>query len=218
MAPNPTIRIGVLFVDTAIQLLDLSPIDIFGMFDKTYLSVTPFPAAIKAGAVPMRILYINEAGPNALQECTSRAALRVDASISDEICAPPPTKVMKQKKKNNGEAEKQEKTLDILLIPGPDPEKYKGSAAINGFIRGHFESGTDVLTVCTGILAAGFAGILKGKRVTGPRELVPDFKKKFPEAVWEEKRWTSDGNLWSSGMSVISSLRPTSLLFDFGNP
>ena len=111
--------------------------------------------------------------------------LRVDAAITDEICAPP---------KKGGE-----KTLDILMIPGPDPWAYKPTDAINGFIRGHFESGTDVLTICTGVYAAGPSGILKGRRATGPRALVPELKKKFPEAMWVDKRWVSDGNVWNAG-------------------
>ena len=134
----------------------------------------------------MEILYIDKTGPNALHGCTSNVALRIDAAITDKICAPP---------KKGGE-----KTLDILMIPGPDPWAYKPTDAINSFIRGHFESGTDVLTVCTGVYAAGPAGILKGKRATGPRALLPELKQKFPEAVWEDKRWVRDGNLWNSGM------------------
>ena len=144
----------------------------------------------------MEILYINQVGPNKLHECTARVGLRVDASISDKICAPP---------EKGGE-----KTLDVLLIPGPDPWAYKPTDAMNGFIKGHFDSGTDVLVVCTGVYPAGHAGILKGKRVTGPRVLVPELKKKFSGAVWEDKRWVNDGNLWNSGMSRVPFSEPIS--------
>ncbi|KAF6240872.1 hypothetical protein HO173_000664 [Letharia columbiana] len=185
MASKPTIRIGVLLIDT-VELLDLSPIDLFGMLSEPYVSTLSFlPPPLKAGAVPMEILYINQAGPNTLQECTANVGLRVDASISDKICAPA---------KKGGE-----KTLDILLIPGPDPSAYKPTDALNGFIEGHFDNGTDVLSVCTGIYPTGCAGVLKGRRVTGPKPLVSELQKKFPEAIWETKRWVSDGNLWSSG-------------------
>ncbi|CAF9936931.1 hypothetical protein IMSHALPRED_010957 [Imshaugia aleurites] len=191
MASNPTTRIGVLLLD-AVQVLDVSPIDIFGMLSQSYLSTTPFPASLKAGAVPMEILYINQAGPDALHQCTASLGLRVDASITDKICAPP--------------EEGGEKTLDILLIPGPDPWAYKPTDALNGFIKGHFGSGTDVLTICTGVYPAGHAGILNGRNVTGPRPLVPELSKKFPEAAWgnEDKRWVSDGNLWSSEGGVTN--------------
>ena len=133
----------------------------------------------------MEILYIDKNGPDALHDCTAKVAVRIDAAMTDEICAPP---------KKGGE-----KTLDILMIPGPDPFAYKPTDAINGFIKGHFESGTDVLVICTSMYAAAPAGIMKGRRATGPRALVPDLKKKFPDVVWEDKRWVSDGNLWSSG-------------------
>ena len=194
MAPKPTTRIGVLLVD-AVQLLDLSPIDIFGMLSESYISTLPqLPAPLKAGAVPIEILYINQAGPDTLQECTAKVGLRVDASISDNICAPPTKKGGK-------------KTLDVLLIPGPDPWAYKPTVALNGFIKGHVDSGTDVLTVCTGVIPAAHAGIFKGRKATGPRMLIPELKKKFPEAIWEDKRWVNDRNLWASGRSTISILR-----------
>lgn len=191
MAPRPTTRIGVLLIDS-VQLLDLSPIDIFGMLSESYISIlSQFPAPLKAGALPIEILYINQAGPETLHECTARVGLRIDASISDKICAPPG--------KKGGE-----KTLDILLIPGPDPWAYKPTDALNGFIKGHFDSGTDVLTVCTGVIPAAHAGLFKGRKATGPRILIPELKKKFPEATWEDKRWVSDGNLWASGEFTIS--------------
>ena len=192
MAPKPTTRIGVLLTE-AVQLLDVSPIDIFGMLDPSYLSNPMMTAPLKAGAVPVKILYINKDGPGALQDCTASAALRIDAAISDPVCAPPTEKG----------AGRGEKTLDILMIPGPNPWAYEPTDAMNKFIRGHFESGTDVLPICTGIYPAAYAGILKGRRATGPRALVPELKKKFPEAKWEDKRWVHDGNLWCGGMFVI---------------
>lgn len=203
MAPKPPTRIGILLIDT-VQLLDLSPIDIFAMLDPPYLSNPYMPAPLKAGAIPMDIMYISN-NKDALHDCTAKAALRVDAAISDEVCAPPTTK------KGGG---KGKKTLDILLIPGPDPWAYEPSGAVDGFIRGHFEGGTDVLVVCTGAYPAAYAGIFKGRKVTGPRALVPELKKKFPEAKWEDKRWVSDGNLWSGGMlRVPSSLKIVFALF-----
>ena len=193
MASKPTIRIGVLLIDV-VQLLDLSSVDVLTILSESYVStLAHFPEPLKAGAVPMEVLYISQAGPNTLHDCTANIGLRVDASISDKICAPA---------KQGGK-----KTLDILLIPGPDPFKYKPNDALNAFIKGHLDSGTDVLSVCTGIYPTGYAGVLKGRRVTGPRGLMRELKKKFPEAVWEEKRWTSDGNLWTSGKFFVSILR-----------
>ena len=201
MASNPTVRVGVLLLE-AVQLLDLSSIDLLNMISQSYLANIPFPEPLKAGAVPMEILYVNEAGPNKLHKCTANVEMRVDASISDKICAPP---------KKGGE-----KTLDILLIPGPDPWAYKPTDALNGFIKGHFDSGTDLLVICTGAYPAGYAGILNGRKATGPKLVLPELRTKFPEAELEdgEKRWISDGNLWSSGMSCFPPSAPTCTSWD----
>ena len=189
MAPPSATRIGVLLVDTP-QLLDLSPIDLFNSLSQSYVSALAFlPESLKADAVPMEIFYINQTGPNEVHECTANVGMRVHASIFDKICAPT---------QKGGE-----KTLDILMIPGPDPVLYKPTDAVNGFIRGHYDNGTDVLAICTGVYPTGYTGLFDGKSATGPRELLPDLKQKFPEANWEEKRWVSDGNLWTSGESLL---------------
>lgn len=189
MASKTTTRIGVLLADV-VQFMDISPVDLFGMMSESYLSATFLPDLIKAGGVPIEIIYINPVGPTALQDCTSQMGIRVDASISDKICAPP--------------VKGGEKTLDILYIPGPNPWTYKPTDAINAFIKGHFDSGADVLTVCTGVYPAGYAGILDDRKATGPKELLPELQQKFPKAAaWEQKRWTIDGNLWNSGMLCL---------------
>jgi hypothetical protein len=74
------------------------------------------------------------------------------------------------------------------------------------FIRAHHDSGTDILTVCTGIFPAGYAGVVEGKSVTGPRALVPELRKRFPGGKWTEKRWVRDdgGRVWSSGTVLFS--------------
>ena len=97
-------------------------------------------------------------------------------------------------------------TLDILLIPGPEPS-YKPSEQEINFIRQHVLSdeaqkkGTVVMTICTGIFVAEYAGILDGNEVTGPRGLLPDLRKKFPKSKWMEKRWqvNNGSRLWTSG-------------------
>ena len=192
MAPQTTTRIGVLLVDTP-QLLDLSSVDLLSMLSESYVSTIPFlPESVKADAVPMDIIYINENGPNQVHECTANVGVRVHASISDKTCAPT---------KKGGD-----KTLDILLIPGPDPFRYKPTDAVTGFIKGHYDNGTDLLCVCTASYPTGSAGLFHGKTTTGPRGLLPDLKQKFPEANWEEKRWVNDGNLWTSGEPLFPTL------------
>lgn len=43
------------------------------------------------------------------------------------------------------------------------------------------------------------AGLLKGKKATAPRGLLPYLQAKHPEVEWVAKRWVRDGKLWSSG-------------------
>ena len=97
--------------------------------------------------------------------------------------------------------------LDILLIPGPDPSAVFGEE-VQSFIRGHAGwkgkkgEATDVLSVCTGCIMLAQSGVLKGRKASGPRGIVPKLRKEYPDVEWvEDKRWTNDGNIWSSGMS-----------------
>ncbi|KAJ3529771.1 hypothetical protein NM208_g9609 [Fusarium decemcellulare] len=71
--------------------------------------------------------------------------------------------------------------LDIVVVPGPHRRP-------------------NVLSVCTGILLCGAAGILKGKTASGPRGLQDVVLKRHPEVklVGEKYRWVQDGNLWSN--------------------
>ena len=176
-------RIGVLLLPP-VQLLDLSPVDLFGMCTKKYLLACQLPAPITALGVPIEINYITEAGAGVLAECTANAGLRTNASLDDNGSAPG--------------------TLDLLMIPGPDPA-VRPSDKVKAFIRDHAASKTDVLTVCTGIFPAGYAGILKGRRATGPRALLPELRSRFPGTEWTDRRWERDANIWSSGQ-----LTPTS--------
>lgn len=63
--------------------------------------------------------------------------------------------------------------------------------------------GVDVLSICTGIFLCLDAGILKGKKVSGPRDTKRIWGKRFDgkdvHLVGDEYRWWRDGSLWSSG-------------------
>ena len=176
MSSEP-LRVGVLLLPS-VQLLDLSPIDLFGMCTKEHLLACQLPSPITALGIPVEITYIAEAGPKELAECTANAGLRINAGLKDATCAPD--------------------KLDILMIPGPDPAAQP-SENVKKFIRAHAASKTDILTVCTGVFPAAYSGILEGRRATGPRPLLPRLRKQFPGTSWMDKRWEVDGNLWSSG-------------------
>lgn len=185
--PNPSrLRIGV-FIPNGAQLLDVTPIDLFGMLSPTYLEVTPLPAPLKALGIPITIHYIGLATPTSkYAELTASAFLLLTNTIADK--------------------EVQPGQLDVLLIPGPEPSSTFASEALE-FIRGHAgKEGTDVLSICTGCLLLAASGVLKGKQASGPRGLVSDLRKKYPDTKWDEsRRWVQDGNIWSSG-ELISSL------------
>lgn len=163
-----------------VQLLDTSAVDIFAMLDKDYLEACKLPAPLIAHGLRISVTYIAESGAGTIAPCTANAALRVNAGLDDEKVAP-------------GQ-------LDILFIPGPDPSAVPSKNA-QLFIQSHAKSQTTIMIICTGVIPAAHSGILK--QATGPRALLPDFKKKFPNIQWEEKRWLNDGNIWTSGEQVF---------------
>ena len=189
------LRIGVLILPPS-QLLDVSPIDLFGMLTREYLEACRLPAPLLALGIPVEIHYISAtASPQlesttlpevALAECTANAALRVTATIHDMIVAPG--------------------KLDIVLIPGPDPS-LDPPEGMGKFIKNHFDAQCVIMSVCTGIFPLAASGVLKGRKATGPRALLSELRKKYPETAWSDKRWCKDGNIWSSGMSASSYFR-----------
>lgn len=212
--------IGVLILPST-QLLDLSPIDLFGMLTPSYLQDchrgAGLPLPLVNLGVPVTIHYISSTHqspspsvPNGVVssvpnpnphtntiELTASAHILSTASLTTPSLGPG--------------------SLSALLIPGPDPSLIP-SESERGFIRAHHDAGADILTVCTGILVAGHAGVLDGKNVTGPRGLMALLKKKFPKALWVEKRWVRDdggekgrGRVWTSGTFKASRARSLSI-------
>ena len=170
------------FVPGNTQLLDLAAVDILGMASKEYFqSITFIPQRIHDLAPNVSISYI---APGKTIPMTSDGVLRATHDLSHPDVQPG--------------------KLDVLLVPGPDPEASFDKEALR-FLRLHAEAPeTDVLSVCTGVLICAAAGITKGKKVCGPRGMQGELRKKYPgtKFVGEEYRWIQDGNLWSSGESV----------------
>ncbi|KAI9927944.1 hypothetical protein ASPWEDRAFT_69899 [Aspergillus wentii DTO 134E9] len=173
------LRIGVLLVD-CVQLLDLAAIDLFNMTTPEYLQSCHLPQPLMNLARPCEIHYIGAQPAGTIQPTTAQMSLSLTACVSDEFVAPG--------------------KLDVLLIPGPDPSVVPPETMLE-FVRGHDEAGTTILSICTGIYVVAYAGLHKGRKVTGPRFLIPQLKEKFPEAeVWDsELRVVRDGRLWSCG-------------------
>lgn len=183
MEPPKHLRIGV-FIPGQAQLLDLSPIDLFGMLDPAYLSICKLPPPLVSLGVPSTIHYISVPEMGAHVELTASAFLRVSKTINDPEVEPG--------------------MLDILLVPGPPPFQPFGKDVL-AFLQGHadFKDGerkTDVLSVCTGACLLAQAGVLKGKKACGMRGIVGELKEKYPDTLWDEgRRWVQDDNIWSSG-------------------
>ena len=193
MATSP-IRIGVLLLPP-VQLLDVSAVDLFGMLTKDYLTACRLPQPLINGALPIEIKYISESGGDNIEECTASAGLRVTAGFEDAGSAPG--------------------HLDILLVPGPDPATVP-SEGFRSFLNAHAQKGTTILSICTGIFPTAYAGVVKSKQATGPRALLVELRKTFPETKWHERRWIRDGNVWTSGKGMFPenniSGRPTLMM------
>ncbi|KAH8881362.1 ThiJ/PfpI family protein [Thozetella sp. PMI_491] len=177
------VRIGV-FLPGPSQLLDLACIDVFGSMSHEYLSgLEMLPAAVTDAAPPVTISYIGTVEPGAQQlvELTSNLHVATTHHLSDPDVGPG--------------------KLDIVLVPGVDPVATFGKDVTSWLADQAAHPDTDILCVCTGIFLCGEAGLLKGRRVCGPRGLQNQLRVKFEGATWlgEELRWVQDGNFWSSG-------------------
>ncbi|KAH7171157.1 class I glutamine amidotransferase-like protein [Dactylonectria macrodidyma] len=175
------IHIGV-FIPSGAQTLDVATVDVLAVMSKEYLSVLPMLPAHMAGLAPnVTVSYITT--PQQGPEIPLTANMTIKATHSYEELAVAPGK------------------LDIVVIPGPDPQVSLEEGGLE-WLRAQFKTpGVDILSVCTGIYICGAAGILEGKSASGPRGLQDDLVKKFPgvKLVGEKYRWVQDGNLWSSG-------------------
>ncbi|KAJ5592461.1 hypothetical protein N7537_009365 [Penicillium hordei] len=174
------LRIGVLLVGT-VQLLDLSAVDLLYMTTPEYLQECSLPQPLIDLGRPCEIHYIAHNGPNKTVNTTSQMSLQLTDSLTDSAVSPG--------------------KLDILLIPGPPPKAMPPAEEYLDFVRAHFAADTPILSICTGAFIIGYAGIVKGREVTAPRLLIPEMRRRFPEAkIWDDSvRVARDGNLWTSG-------------------
>ncbi|KAI9829092.1 MAG: hypothetical protein M1832_000115 [Thelocarpon impressellum] len=171
MAP---LKVGILLLGDSVQLLDCSPADLLGMTEPYYLKAAQVPDAIVGMGVETEWHYISEAGPDKLMQMTAGAKY----GVTDTLESTP--------------------QLDLLLVGGPEPS-YQPSAAVLSFLQKQLPQLRAYFSVCTGILPSAQAGLLKGKRATAPRALLPMLRGAFTDVHWEDKRWVKDGNIWTSG-------------------
>lgn len=92
--------------------------------------------------------------------------------------------------------------LDVLHIPGgPGQEQLMGDEAVLGWVRRQAAGATSVLSVCTGALILGAAGLLVGRRATthwAAHRLLPLFG---AEAV-DERVVVDDGWVFTAGVTA----------------
>lgn len=177
------IRIGV-FIPVDCQVLDAAGVDIFGSMSYEYLSLLEgsVPKVVIDSTPSVQIHYIGSVQPGEAIQMTSNQMLVATNHWSDPEVAP--------------------SKLNIVYVPGPDPTADFPKGALEWLAAQAVTEGVDVLSVCTGIVLCGAAGLLKGKNICGPRVFQAVLKK----AGYGEKsmrgdslRWIQDGNFWSSG-------------------
>ncbi|KAI1157166.1 class I glutamine amidotransferase-like protein [Nemania diffusa] len=177
------LRVGV-FIPTDCQLLDAAGVDILGSMSYEYLSVLGemVPKAAVDCAPSIQIHYIGSVQPGERIPMTSNQAVVATNHYSDAEVAPG--------------------KLDIVYVPGPDPSSKFPEGAVEWLAKQGATEGVDILSVCTGIVLCGAAGLLKGREICGPRGMQDILKQQGYEAKsmrGHELRWVQDGNFWSSG-------------------
>ncbi|KXJ88009.1 hypothetical protein Micbo1qcDRAFT_215360 [Microdochium bolleyi] len=182
-----TVHVGV-FIPAEAQLLDFACIDIIGSMSASYMAgaAAIVPASVLALAPPVQFYYIGSVQPGSPIATTSSAHILCTHHYTDPAVAPG--------------------KLDIVVVPGPDPFatdlEMDGGAPARWLADQGASATTDVLSVCTGILWCGAAGLLKGKTVCGPRgmgQFIEEQKFGQKELVGHKVRWWQDGRFWSSG-------------------
>ncbi|KAI0486055.1 class I glutamine amidotransferase-like protein [Xylaria cf. heliscus] len=177
------VRIGV-FIPADCQLLDAAGVDIFGSMSYEYLSVLNqmMPLPVIDSAPSVEIYYIGSVQPGESIPMTSNQAVVATNHYSDPEVAPG--------------------KLNIVYVPGPDPNAPFPEGALEWLRQQAATEGVDILSVCSGIVLCGAAGLLKGKSICGPRAMQDLIKSKGyePKSMrGHELRWIQDGHFWSSG-------------------
>ncbi|KAI0896903.1 ThiJ/PfpI family protein [Annulohypoxylon nitens] len=178
-----TVRIGV-FIPSDCQVLDAASVDIMGSISFEYMSMVSsiIPKAFLDLAPSVQIHYIGTVPAGQPIALTSNQGLVATNHYSDAEVAPG--------------------KLDIVVIPGPDPFKEFEKGSLEWLKKQSEVPGVDVLSICSGIMICGEAGLLKGKKACGPRGMQDMIKAKGfgeKELVGHKFRWIQDGNFWSSG-------------------
>ncbi|KAH8660167.1 ThiJ/PfpI family protein [Xylariales sp. PMI_506] len=185
MGKETTIRIGV-FIPNEVQLLDAACIDTIGVMGHDYLTRLQgfLPQAVIDLAPTIKICWIGTVQAGEPIGLTSNHTILATHHYSDPEVAP-------------GQ-------LLAVAVPGPflDVDYSNQREALQWLKQQSETEGTDILSICSGIIVCGEAGLLKDKTITCPRGLNDWIKTKNygeKEVVADKYRWFQDGSFWSSG-------------------
>ncbi|CAG9940584.1 unnamed protein product [Clonostachys rosea f. rosea IK726] len=175
--PQRPVHVGVILMNGVTEILDVAPIDFFSGLGQVFANEFPdeiVSPKVKAQAIDFRFHWVSESGPAKPMKLTSGITLEPTDSFES---APP---------------------LDIVLI-GAHNIGYHPSEVELEYVRKAWGECTAFLTICGGVEVPRLAGLLDGKTATGPRFLLPLLRQQSPKTNWVEKRYVSDGKLWTSG-------------------
>lgn len=88
--------------------------------------------------------------------------------------------------------------FDIVVVPGPDPTASWGEDVKEWLAAQGREEKAEILSICTGIFLCGEAGLLKGRKASGPRGLQKMIEQRFEgvELVGDRLRWVRSSFAW----------------------
>jgi AraC family transcriptional activator FtrA len=91
-------------------------------------------------------------------------------------------------------------TADTVMIPGLDePDRPRAPDALDA-IAVAAERGARLVSLCTGAFVLGYAGVLRGRRVTTHWALAEAFRRAFPDVeLLDDELFVDDGQVLSSG-------------------
>ncbi|PGH28068.1 hypothetical protein AJ80_00324 [Polytolypa hystricis UAMH7299] len=178
-----TLRIGVML--ETVQFSNIVPIGILGNLSKEYVDavahVDPESAQYQGHAPEITRYYMSRS----LEPTTLTSSVRILPKVTYDD-AP--------------------RDLDIVIIGRPLPEMRPEAA--DRFMKEAWETTRVRMTTCIGSVWLASSGVLKGRKCTTNRGLLPMGKNMYPDTEWLDQRWVVDekpysgdgkGELWTSG-------------------
>ena len=91
--------------------------------------------------------------------------------------------------------------IDVLLVPGlPTAGPFPYQDQLAAFIRDTYPTVQNVISVGTGSMLLGYAGVLDGRKATTSKSLFSAATAPFKNnnITWTYDRWVQYGNVWTS--------------------